>query len=95
MANDAGPELSDEQFRRLAGYGEIENAEAGRQLYVSGDNSYDFFLLGTAAVDIVRDATVVEPPAGSSFKDLLRVQRPRRLGSPFSGSLRGCWRPSR
>jgi hypothetical protein len=28
MANDAGPELSDEQFRRLAGYGEIENAEA-------------------------------------------------------------------
>ncbi|WP_199751986.1 cyclic nucleotide-binding domain-containing thioredoxin-disulfide reductase [Actinoplanes sp. ATCC 53533] len=64
MDNDAlssGPVLSDEQFRRLARYGEPERAEAGRQLYATGDETYDFFLLGTATVDIVRDATVTEP----------------------------------
>jgi hypothetical protein len=43
-----GPVLSDEQFRRLAGYGEMEHVEAGQDLYASGDDSYDFFLLGTA-----------------------------------------------
>ncbi|WP_433516525.1 FAD-dependent oxidoreductase [Nonomuraea sp. CA-143628] len=56
-----GPVLNDEQFRRLAAYGEVEHAEAGRDLYVSGDDSYDFFLLLTAAVDIIRDATAIEP----------------------------------
>lgn len=56
-----GPVLSDEQFRRLAGYGEVEQVEAGQDLYASGDDSYDFFLLGLAAVDIVRDATVLAP----------------------------------
>ena len=56
-----GPVLNDEQFRRLAEYGEVEHAEAGRDLYVSGDDFYDFFLLLTATVDIVRDATAIEP----------------------------------
>lgn len=64
MDNDtpaSGPVLSDEQFHRLARYGEPEDAEPGRQLYAPGDETYDFFLLGTATVDIVRDATVTEP----------------------------------
>ncbi|MEU8148156.1 FAD-dependent oxidoreductase [Nonomuraea sp. NPDC048901] len=64
MNDDAaqrGPVLNDEQFRRLTAYGEVEHAEAGRDLYVSGDDSYDFFLLLTATVDIVRDATAIEP----------------------------------
>ncbi|MBM2619722.1 FAD-dependent oxidoreductase [Actinoplanes sp. LDG1-06] len=56
----SGPVLGDEQFRRLAGYGETEQVEAGQLLYTSGDEAYDFFLLGTATVDIVRDATVLE-----------------------------------
>ncbi|GAA3604384.1 FAD-dependent oxidoreductase [Nonomuraea rosea] len=56
-----GPVLDDEQFRRLAEYGEVEHAAAGRDLYVSGDDSYDFFLLLTATVDIVRDTTAIEP----------------------------------
>jgi thioredoxin reductase (NADPH) len=56
-----GPVLNDAQFRRLAEYGHVEHAAAGRDLYVSGDDSYDFFLLLTAAVDIVRDATAIEP----------------------------------
>ncbi|GAA1018619.1 thioredoxin reductase [Acrocarpospora pleiomorpha] len=56
-----GPVLDDGQFRRLAEYGEVEHVEDGRHLYVSGDDSYDFFLLLTAAVDIVRDATAMEP----------------------------------
>ncbi|MET7335072.1 FAD-dependent oxidoreductase [Nonomuraea sp. NPDC005650] len=55
------PVLDDEQFRRLAEYGQVEHLEAGRVLYASGDDSYDFFLLLTATVDIVRDATAIEP----------------------------------
>ncbi|MEO3814973.1 cyclic nucleotide-binding domain-containing protein, partial [Sphaerisporangium sp. B11E5] len=56
-----GPVLNGEQFDRLAGYGEEEPAELGRNLYASGDDSYDFFLLLTAEVDIVRNATAIEP----------------------------------
>ncbi|GAA4704004.1 FAD-dependent oxidoreductase [Phytohabitans rumicis] len=56
-----GPVLDDEQFRRLAEYGEVEHAEVGRDLFTSGDDSYDFFLLQSATVDIVRDATAIEP----------------------------------
>ena len=56
-----GPVLDDEQFRRIAEYGEVEYVEIGRDLYTSGDDSYDFFLVLTATVDIVRDTTAVEP----------------------------------
>jgi thioredoxin reductase (NADPH) len=56
-----GPVLDDEQLRRLARYGVAEHVEAGRELYATGDDGYDFFLLLTAAVDIVRDATAIEP----------------------------------
>ena len=56
-----GPVLNDEQFRRLATYGAVEHVETGQNLYVSGDESYDFFLVLTATVDIVRDATAIEP----------------------------------
>lgn len=57
-----GPVLDDGQFRRLARYGEVEHAEVGRDLYASGDDSYDFFfLLQSATVDMVRDATAIEP----------------------------------
>ncbi|WP_416960850.1 FAD-dependent oxidoreductase [Streptomyces sp. Agncl-13] len=54
------PVLDDEQFHRLAGYGSVEYADVGRNLYASGDSSYDLFLLRTAAVDLVRDATAIE-----------------------------------
>jgi len=56
-----GPVLEDEQFHRLARYGEPEHVDAGRELFTSGDNSYDFFLLRTATVDIVREPTAIEP----------------------------------
>jgi thioredoxin reductase (NADPH) len=60
-AGPRGPVLDDGQFRRLAEYGEVEHAPVGRDLYASGDDSYDFFLLRSATVDIVRDATAIEP----------------------------------
>jgi thioredoxin reductase (NADPH) len=60
-AAERGPVLDDEQFRRLAEYGEVQHAEPGRDLYTSGDDTYDFFLLRSATVDIVRDATAIEP----------------------------------
>ncbi|MET7394972.1 FAD-dependent oxidoreductase [Dactylosporangium sp. NPDC005572] len=53
--------LSAEQAGRLAGYGVEEHASAGRILYATGDDTYNLFLLGTATVDIVRDATAAEP----------------------------------
>ncbi|WP_238006223.1 FAD-dependent oxidoreductase [Dactylosporangium sp. AC04546] len=57
----AGPVLDEEQFRRLAAYGEVARAEAGQALYATGDSSYDCFLLATATVDIIREATAIEP----------------------------------
>ena len=61
MTLTAQPGLSDEQCRRLAAYGGREEVEAGQVLYRTGDHSYDLFLLESASVDIVRDATVTEP----------------------------------
>ncbi|MEV4138979.1 FAD-dependent oxidoreductase [Dactylosporangium sp. NPDC049742] len=61
MMAPRGPVLDDEQFRRLATYGDVEDVGTGRNLYVSGDGSYDFFLVVTAEVDILRDATAIEP----------------------------------
>ena len=53
--------LTDEQFQRLAQYGIEEWVEVGRHLYSSGDKSYDQFLLRTAAVEVIREGTTVEP----------------------------------
>jgi thioredoxin reductase (NADPH) len=61
MTAPRGLVLDDEQFRRLATYGEVEQVDVGRNLFTSGDDSYDFFLVLTAAVDILRDATATEP----------------------------------
>ncbi|GAA1034079.1 hypothetical protein GCM10009557_37790 [Virgisporangium ochraceum] len=61
MTAPRGLVLDDEQFRRLATYGQVEHVDSGRNLYTSGDDSYDFFLVLTAAVDILRDATATEP----------------------------------
>ncbi|MEJ3746388.1 FAD-dependent oxidoreductase [Actinomycetes bacterium KLBMP 9797] len=60
-AAQGGPVLDDEQFRRLAEYGEVEHAQVGQNLYATGDDSYDFFLLLSATVEIVRDRTAIEP----------------------------------
>ncbi|MET7473317.1 hypothetical protein ABZT17_02975 [Streptomyces sp. NPDC005648] len=35
-----GPLLDDEQFRRLAEYGEVNHAEPGRDLYTTRDDTY-------------------------------------------------------
>jgi thioredoxin reductase (NADPH) len=56
-----GPVLDGEQFDRLAGYGTEEQVRPGDRLYATGDSSYDFFLLRSATVDAVRDATLVAP----------------------------------
>ncbi|MGC4879909.1 cyclic nucleotide-binding domain-containing protein [Micromonospora sp. DT43] len=56
-----GPVLDAEQFDRLASYGTEEEVQPGQDLYATGDNSYDFFLLRTATAEAVRDATALEP----------------------------------
>lgn len=55
----SGPSLDAGQFRRLAVYGTAETVVAGEDLFAAGDDSYDFFLLGTASVDIVLDSVVI------------------------------------
>ncbi|MDP9840980.1 Crp/Fnr family transcriptional regulator [Streptosporangium lutulentum] len=55
------PGLSAEQFRRLAAYGDREEVQAGQVLYGTGDRSYDLFLVESAAIDVVCDATATEP----------------------------------
>ncbi|WP_066360141.1 FAD-dependent oxidoreductase [Herbidospora mongoliensis] len=50
---ERGQVLTEEQFLRLAAYGEAEQVEPGWNLYSTGDDSYDLFLLLTAEVDIV------------------------------------------
>jgi hypothetical protein len=77
-AAERGPVLDDEQFRQLAEYGEVEHAEPGRDLYTSGDDTYDFFLL-RSATRRVRSMTV-----------LARVPRPAHLcGTRATGQ--GTW----
>ncbi|MBL0888221.1 FAD-dependent oxidoreductase [Myceligenerans sp. I2] len=49
------------QFRRLAAYGERERVASGDVLYATGDRRYDLFLIESAVVDLVRDATATEP----------------------------------
>ncbi|GII59855.1 thioredoxin reductase [Planotetraspora thailandica] len=53
--------LSEEQFHRLADYGEREQVEVGDVLYTPGEKHYDLFLVESAALDVVRDATATEP----------------------------------
>ena len=52
--------LTAEQFQRLASYGERRTVQAGQVLYATGDSSYDLFLIESAAVDVVREASVSE-----------------------------------
>ena len=55
------PQLTEEQFQRLATYGRNEFRAAGDTLYATGDTDYDLFLLQTAAVEVIRDSTATEP----------------------------------
>jgi thioredoxin reductase (NADPH) len=55
------PSLTEEQFHRLVDYGEREQVEVGDVLYTTGDKHYDLFLVESAAIDVVRDATTTEP----------------------------------
>jgi thioredoxin reductase (NADPH) len=57
------PALSADQFTRLAAYGETHDVTTGDELYSTGDVGYDLILLTSARVEIVRDATSVEPEA--------------------------------
>jgi thioredoxin reductase (NADPH) len=55
------PGLTPQQFQRLASYGERRTVAAGQVLYATGDSSYDLFLIESAAVDVVREASTTAP----------------------------------
>lgn len=56
-----GPPLSPEQFRRLSAYGVREEVAPGDVLYATGDRRYDLYLVESAVVDLVRNATATDP----------------------------------
>ena len=53
--------LNADQFRRLADYGHREQVHARQVLYAPGDRTYDLYLMESATVDVVCDATTAEP----------------------------------
>lgn len=55
--------LSGDQLERLRGYGEAEVVHRGDVLYGTGQVAYDFIVLTTASVQIVREATADLPEA--------------------------------
>jgi thioredoxin reductase (NADPH) len=73
----ADPQLDEGQIARLRAYGIPEDVEVGDLIYRAGDTSYDLFLMDTATVDIVREA---------SFDDEERVVLTRGPGG-FLGEL--------
>ncbi|MET8872270.1 cyclic nucleotide-binding domain-containing protein [Nocardia sp. NPDC004604] len=57
------PVLSGDQLERLRGYGEAGVVHRGDVLYGTGQVAYDFIVLTTASVQIVREATADLPEA--------------------------------
>ncbi|MGW5112681.1 FAD-dependent oxidoreductase [Nocardia sp. NPDC004123] len=60
---DRFPVLSDAQLERVRGYGSVEVVQPGAVLYGTGQRTYDFIVLTTAAAEIVRVATTDLPEA--------------------------------
>ena len=54
-------------------------AQEGDVLYATGDSAYDLFLLRTAEVDVIRDATATDP-------EHLVYQRQARVASSASST---------
>ena len=52
--NGAFPRLNDDQRARLLAVGELRDVEPGEVLFTDGDDSYDFFVVDSGAVTIVR-----------------------------------------
>jgi thioredoxin reductase (NADPH) len=50
------PELTDEQWERLRGFGVPEDVDAGDYLFRSGDRDYDLILVDEGEVEVVRDS---------------------------------------
>ena len=52
--NGAFPRLNDDQRARLLAVGELRKVVPGEVLFTDGDDSYDFFVVESGAVAIVR-----------------------------------------
>jgi thioredoxin reductase (NADPH) len=52
--NGAFPRLDDEQCERLLAVGELREVASGEVLFEDGDDSYDFFVVASGAIAIVR-----------------------------------------
>ncbi|MET0928999.1 MAG: cyclic nucleotide-binding domain-containing protein, partial [Aeromicrobium sp.] len=57
----ADPQLDDAQINRLRAYGAAEDVEVGDLVYRAGDKTYDLFLMDTATVDIISEASFDSP----------------------------------
>jgi thioredoxin reductase (NADPH) len=61
VESEAFPILPREQFKALADRSEPQDVAMGDILFTAGDESYDFILIESGEVEIVRVATVAEP----------------------------------
>ncbi len=59
--DEAFPVMTEDQLARMRAYGEAQIAEAGTELFRAGDLGYDFVLVDSGVVDIVRAATPEAP----------------------------------
>ena len=56
------PPLSADQFDRLRAYGTAQDVAVGDVLFSSGDAAYDFLLVESGSVAVVRTARHTSPP---------------------------------
>jgi thioredoxin reductase (NADPH) len=82
------PPLTPHQFEVLSGYGVRNEVASGDVLYSAGDAEYDFIVVESAEVEVVRPAMPGAPEAPIALGD-------RASSSASSISSRGSrhWRP--
>ena len=49
--------MTEEQMRRLRGYGRAEDLDAGATVFATGDPSYDLIVIESGAIEVSREAT--------------------------------------
>jgi thioredoxin reductase (NADPH) len=75
---DANPMITEAQLARLRAYGERREAEVSTELFRAGDRSYDFILVESGTVDILRAGTA------RAAEDIIATHGPGRFISELN-----------
>ena len=89
--------MTEDQLARMRAYGEPQLAEAGTELFRAGDLGFDFVLVDSGVVDIVRAATsdAAEETVTSARRGPLhwRTEPPHRPNRLPDGACGGGGQP--